>query len=301
MDKPNASGLKPTSLHALNVNRPLHVLARSERNQVYVKQRANVPDALVPWATSWVDYQPVEFTHESVAKQPAWADPSNPLTIRGLTSRLSYEMQPLVLDKNGRPLNPFGRTGTSGRGLLGKWGPNHAADPIVMRAQPAGGAGAGEYEMVAIKRRDTGQWAIPGGMVDEGEVVSATLRREFSEEAAAITDPVQQRATAVALDEVFQHGGAVVYQGYVDDPRNTDHAWMETAVHLFLLDDELAERLPLKSGSDAAAVQWLPLDSKLLGGKGGQSELYADHAHFVKLALDKAKKLRSERRTGSKV
>lgn len=35
--------------------------------------------------------------------------------------------------ENGRPLNPFGRTGLIGRGLLGRWGPNHAADPIITR------------------------------------------------------------------------------------------------------------------------------------------------------------------------
>ena len=29
--------------------------------------------------------------------------------------------------------NPCGRTGLKGRGLLGRWGPNHAADPIVTR------------------------------------------------------------------------------------------------------------------------------------------------------------------------
>lgn len=34
---------------------------------------------------------------------------------------------------NGRPLNPEGRTGLKGRGILGKWGPNHAADPVVTR------------------------------------------------------------------------------------------------------------------------------------------------------------------------
>lgn len=33
----------------------------------------------------------------------------------------------------GRPINPTGRTGLRGRGVLGKWGPNHAADPIVSR------------------------------------------------------------------------------------------------------------------------------------------------------------------------
>ena len=34
---------------------------------------------------------------------------------------------------NGLPRNPIGRTGLTGRGLLGRWGPNHAADPIVTR------------------------------------------------------------------------------------------------------------------------------------------------------------------------
>jgi hypothetical protein len=34
---------------------------------------------------------------------------------------------------NGIPRNPMGRTGMTGRGLLGRWGPNHAGDPIVTR------------------------------------------------------------------------------------------------------------------------------------------------------------------------
>lgn len=34
---------------------------------------------------------------------------------------------------NGYPQNPIGRTGIRGRGILGRWGPNHAADPVVTR------------------------------------------------------------------------------------------------------------------------------------------------------------------------
>lgn len=37
--------------------------------------------------------------------------------------------------------------------------------------------------MVAIRRRDNMMWAIPGGMVDAGEKATATLKREFMEEA----------------------------------------------------------------------------------------------------------------------
>lgn len=42
----------------------------------------------------------------------------------------------ILFDARGYPLNPRGRTGMRERGLLGKWGPNHAADPIVTRWQP---------------------------------------------------------------------------------------------------------------------------------------------------------------------
>lgn len=36
--------------------------------------------------------------------------------------------------------------------------------------------------IVLIRRRDNGRWALPGGMVDWGEDVTATVRRELAEE-----------------------------------------------------------------------------------------------------------------------
>ena len=59
----------------------------------------------------------------------------------------------------------MGRTGLAGRGLLGKWGPNHAADPIVTRFNPL----SSKLQFVAIKRKDTGEWALPGGLVGAAE------------------------------------------------------------------------------------------------------------------------------------
>ena len=74
-----------------------------------------------------------------------------------------------------RPLNIRGRTGLKGRGILGRYGPNHAADPIVTRWARNSETGEIEknpetgksiLEFVAIKRKDTGEWAIPGGMIE---------------------------------------------------------------------------------------------------------------------------------------
>jgi hypothetical protein len=66
------------------------------------------------------------------------------------------------------PSNPKGRTGMIGRGLLGRFGPNHAADPIVSRwVRDSQGAvvlteGNPQLEFVAIERKDNKEWAIPG-------------------------------------------------------------------------------------------------------------------------------------------
>ena len=76
-----------------------------------------------------------------------------------------------TIDALGYPLNPTGRTGIKYRGILGKWGPNHAADPIVTRWKHATNSKEKIFhevskkpilQFVAIQRRDTKEWAIPG-------------------------------------------------------------------------------------------------------------------------------------------
>ena len=42
-------------------------------------------------------------------------------------------------------------------------------------------------QFVAIERKDPKEWAIPGGMVDPGERITSTLKREYMEEATNST------------------------------------------------------------------------------------------------------------------
>ena len=133
---------------------------------------------------------------EIVPPPPSAPDAEEPLAVHGLMERRSYEA-PIAFagERDFTPLNPRGRTGMNGRGLLGKWGPNHAADPIVTRLHPQ----TNQLQMVAIERSDTeGIWAIPGGFVDEGEHVSATVMREFIEEAGVSRLLSTQRPCALA-------------------------------------------------------------------------------------------------------
>lgn len=52
-------------------------------------------------------------------------------SIDGGINRVSYHGNYGI--RNRLPVNVCGRTGIAGRGLLGRYGPNHAGDPIVTR------------------------------------------------------------------------------------------------------------------------------------------------------------------------
>jgi ADP-ribose pyrophosphatase len=43
----------------------------------------------------------------------------------------------------------------------------------------------------------------------------------------------------------------MVYNGYVDDPRNTDNSWMETTAYHFHCWGDLANTFKLAAGDDA--------------------------------------------------
>jgi len=234
-----------------------HQKARTEKPDSY-PARVAVDDAHVSWHVPLPGYAPTDFTDAKViAAIGVWADPVDVKQKKGGFSSL---VGPISTDTRGRPQNPMGRTGVEGRGLLGKWGANPAGDPIVTKIDPKTGA----LSLLAIQRKDSGQWALPGGMVDAGESIFKTVARELEEE------------TGVKLN--FDDA-AHVYSGYVDDRRNTDNAWMETTVKHKHISARDAAKLTPKGQDDAMDAQWLTLDKAAVDG------LYASHGSFVKLAL----------------
>ena len=175
------------------------------------------------------------------------------------------------------PQNPWRRTGLVGRGLLGKFGPNHAADPIVVRFNPK----IMQLEFVAVKRCDTGQWAIPGGMVDAGESVTNTLRREFHEEAGSSN-------TEELLTKVFAKS-YLVYAGYANDFRDTDTAWIETSCHIFFPQDNCTKELTLKSQQgENTAASWMSLSDI------DTIDFFAGHKRYLAKAKDIAQNIMTQ-------
>ncbi|CAM4657114.1 unnamed protein product [Lepidochelys kempii] len=283
-------------LSCYNPNENVHNKAHTSPYPGSKVERSKVPTDKVSWLVEWEDYRPVEYTAASVLAGPTWADPQ--ISAKNFSPRFNEKdgqverrsLSGLYEVENGRPRNPSGRTGLVGRGLLGRWGPNHAADPIITRwKRDSSGnkiihpiSGKNILQFVAIKRKDCGEWAIPGGMVDPGEKISATLKREFSEEAlnSLQKSRAEKEEMEKQMNRLFNQEHFVVYKGYVDDPRNTDNAWIETeAVNYHDEPGETMDNLLLEAGDDAGKVKWVDISEKL--------KLYANHGNFIKLVAEK--------------
>jgi ADP-ribose pyrophosphatase len=243
----------------------LGLVSRNQRDSSYPVRQ--VTDDNFRWSNPDDNYQPAEFNHPKLLTA-AWAESAD-ISKEEFQQRLnsnvlkSFEGKVKLCPQTGRPLNPTGRTGISGRGVLGKWGSNFAVDPIVISKDLR----TGEYSLLVIERKDGG-WALPGGMVDPGESVTDALFRELEEET---------KVTRAELESyLIKDWGIDIYS---DDRRSTDNAWIETSARLLLIPEELRRRLDIKAGSDADKVKWLKLDNSL------PEKLYGSHAYMVLQAL----------------
>ena len=162
------------------------------------------------------------------------------------------------------PLNPIGRTGLHGKGELFRYGPNHAADAILLRG-PDEDYG---FQVLLIQRKD-GSWGFPGGFQDRDESTLQSAIRELGEETVELSS---------AQRTALQSKAELLYEGYADDPRNTDNAWIETTAFLISVTDEEAEQLSLRAADDAKGVKWFPLRSP------EAASLYGCHSAILQLA-----------------
>jgi ADP-ribose pyrophosphatase len=250
-----------------------HIKARlNEHRPASYPVRFEVSEEEISWRKKMHNYAPDRFvkgtvlSNDRLLNPKGWADPEDFTLVRdaGKGFRKMMSWHGLSFDPiSGLPRNPVGRTGLCGRGLLGKWGANHAADPIITRTRKDG-----QIEGLFVIRADNGQMALPGGMVDDGEEMTKALKRELEEETGLIINLSEARA---------------VYRGYVDDPRNTDNAWMETvAMHVHYPHGSLMDKFnPQPKADDVKFACWQVITPAL------EAKLYADHGKLIKLALQK--------------
>jgi ADP-ribose pyrophosphatase len=242
----------------------MHTICRSAQPDGY-PNRFPVPEGAVHWSDSYPEYDPELYLSGKVIDAMYKSKVADPEDIEFVINKEYFSLCTSNVQRNrhGYPLNPKGRTGLIGRGLLYYWGANPASDVFYTRMTPDG-----RSQGLFIERLDTGLLALIGGHVDPGETHEQTATRETKEEAGFYYEIQSSQ---------------LVYSGYVDDPRNTDNAWMETkAYHVHLPYNE-SFNLSLKSGSDAKSVGWYDLTLKLV------NSLYATHGDIVLYAANKSK------------
>ena len=252
-----------------------------------MKQQTQVPPFYPPRASvgdflNWDDptYKPCFFEDGVLHKMPipGWACCSTVgKDIRGARPTFhtpTRELKPLsqssvLFDYNCNMWrNPRGKTGLIGRGVLGWFGPNHAADNIVTREHGA------HFQVLLVEKHqnDGAALAFPAGMVEPGMDVVTTLKKELIEEAVAAGD---------AVDELFQTcKQKVVYSGLVDDYRNTDWAWIETTAVWFHATGAVADALELrvKDEDEIRGVRWVNIEEV--------TAMYASHIDWLNIVKD---------------
>ncbi|XP_062313277.1 transient receptor potential cation channel subfamily M member 2 isoform X2 [Osmerus eperlanus] len=225
-----ASGSSVGDLMSLETEMPQnHVNARQLYYPDSTVTRFPVPEEKVSWEVEFNVYVP-------------------PVYVAGVSEGMTDQAMVVTLD-NYR--NPGGRTGVMGRGALNSLGPNLILDPVFTRWQDNKRS---VLEFLAVQENE-GQWALPGGPVQLGEPLPERLL-------SILGRPLYEKLK-VKVSE-----GRTVYEGYVDDCRNTDNAWLETTViniHLDRREELMADLNCLVNSSVCSpegTFQWQEISSR---------------------------------------
>ncbi|XP_069052884.1 transient receptor potential cation channel subfamily M member 2 isoform X2 [Lepisosteus oculatus] len=201
--------------------------------------RFPVPEEYVPWEVAFPAYNPVVFT----ARKHSMPSENNTGSSQGLitSSPVNYK-------------NPVGRTGLEGSGSLYQLGPNKALDPVITRWKVDSEGSI--LEFIAVRNKKDEIWAFPGGILQPGETLPERLKE-------VVGKKLQEKI------ESMLHCGIKVYQGYVDDCRNTDNAWVETTainIHFNKSDSALDDFIGMTSFRDSSSgllVEWEDVSDRI--------------------------------------
>jgi ADP-ribose pyrophosphatase len=219
-----------------------HLKIRAERPGSYPpRQRISIDES--PWLLDCQNYDPPYHVDVSVLASDrithpgGWADPED-FDLVGMEPDITAAKHN---DDQGRPLNPRGRTGIAGRGLLGRWGPNHSVAAMVFRRHK----NSEELDILLGGKEESRDLDLPKGFILPDENYQAAMARVLEGEAG--WHPNEE--------------GEVVFEGYTYDPRQTDHAWVES--HAFLFQAE-ADATPgtFEPGSEFDEIRWWPLNAE---------------------------------------
>jgi len=152
-----------------------------------------------------------------------------------------------------------------------QWGPNLSVDPVVTRFDET----TEMLQVLVVRRKDAGEWALPGAICMDGESLGQAAKRKIKEIGAGLIDGENELEQMIT--QLFDDG-KFIFKGHVDDPRNVDNAWLETTAMHFHCSDGLGAKLLQKA--EGKTVRWIDASEKML------CQMYANHSDFVRIAVD---------------
>jgi ADP-ribose pyrophosphatase len=219
-----------------------HLKIRGERPKSYPPRfRISIDQA--NWKIEVPDYHPPYHVDDTVLKnditanKDGWVDPEDDWRIRGLFK----DDQSIFKDNTGKPINPHGRTGIAGRGMLGHWGPNPYVIPIITKSNSE----TDELEILIHESDD-----------------EYTLLEDF-----VSSNRTFEEATKHLLKKKYNLGVnateyLLVYDGYLYDFRQTDNAWIVAQSYSLHLNSNISYDLPDSVGS--YNVRWKSFNPELI-------------------------------------
>uniref|UniRef100_A0A663LU42 Transient receptor potential cation channel subfamily M member 2 n=1 Tax=Athene cunicularia TaxID=194338 RepID=A0A663LU42_ATHCN len=219
---------------------PYHVLARNLLYPGSHTLRFPVPDEKVPWEVDFPLYDPPAYSadHKDMAVSLESLLKINYNTMDGLIDRQSFHGLYTVQDG----------LGLRWEGLSHSWRRNLDGSIIRKSLKKMLEVLVAQYPLSDV-------WALPGGSLEPGETLPLKLkwilRREFWPQFQTLLKQ-----------------GTEIHKGYLDDPRNTDNAWVETvavSVHFDNQNDVEMKRLNsfLQGCDPELCIRWQVLDKRI--------------------------------------
>ncbi len=224
----------------------MHVFSRTIEYAPGIN-RFPVPDEFIRWDKQYPDYLPTEFS-DPLKDSPVAPDPIDITKInhKEFTDKVTrpYRYGSFVhysFDHSGRPLNPYGRTGLRGKGLLRFWGPNWYVFPLFIRRHKQE-SGHAVIELMVLTEDTKFYCAMPSCATADYSTIAISAKLDSSLKQCNVNEE-----SFIRDDKLISN-----VQLYVDSKKNTDNAWVMACAYVYNVGSAVIK-------SDC--VSWVPLES----------------------------------------
>ncbi|KRX21552.1 ADP-ribose pyrophosphatase, mitochondrial [Trichinella nelsoni] len=219
--------------------------------------RTYVPPDKASWKVLFPNYSPVHYSAPCDANKHCDPEKLSPtLKFNSIDNNVDRRStgKKYSINEKGFPMNPNGRTGVEGRGILPFYGPNYVVVSLITRSSKP-------IEYLAVKNADTDLdiLGIPAEFVNMPDSVKITPKVR-----TVIKEIMLKSYANATIEEIFNKvtkKATLLFRGTLNDERNTDNAWIE-AIWIQLADSNVRKLglVEVEESNNPLGLHWTPLD-----------------------------------------